>query len=393
MSNITPEARYAYNQILRITAQLNNNIDPTKTFNVSPRVAQTTENVVMQSNAFLKRITNTAVREKGGDILHSGVPRTITKRTRTPDQYGVLRRPSNPTHWSDRSYYCNESEQDSVITWDEIDMWAHLPGFYQKFRDRVTFAQARDRLLVSWWGQDDTSGDTDPALYDRLQDMHKGFFQFMIEENPSNVLGLNADGTIKPIKIDPFAPDADFKTIDQLAYFLRYEILHELYQERNGLRMILGNSLVNYENAALLGSDQQQKPTERTAMKLYLNSQEFGQTKRIKSDEFPHHALFLTEPSNLARYWQRNSFRRKLSENDHEHKGIVSYNFVREDYVVSEAEGAACVHPDAIQFKNEKGEWESPNYATRENPDRTTWAIEKPELAANENTAEIQQAA
>jgi len=379
MPDITPEARHAYNTILMITAQLNGGIDPTQTFNLVPRIAQLTESVIMQSNAFLAKITNVPVREISADILHSGVPKTITKRTSTTDKFGSLRRPSNPTHWADRKYLCHETEQDSVITWNEIDTWAHLKGYYTIFRHRIVFAQARDRLLICWWGQSDAAMDTDPATHERLEDMNKGFHQFMIDHKPENVVGLNADGTIKPIKIDPYDDEADFKTIDQLAYFIRNEVIHPLYRNRTGLRILLGDDLVNYENMALLGSDEQQKPTERTATKLYLKSQEFGQTPRVKSDEFPSRGLFISEISNFSRYWQRTSFRRKLSENDHEHKGIVAYNFVREDYVMSAVEGAACVHPDAIHFKNAKGEWEAANYATENNPEHTTWAMAKPD--------------
>ncbi len=353
---MTPEVRKKLDQLLAFTAKQNGVTDVTKTFNVTPRVEQAIETKVMQGNDFLKVVNNIGVKEVKGDILAFGVPAPITKRTTTPNAQGSLRRPTDPTGLEQRSYECFEVEQDSTITWNKIDMWAHLPNFYERYRDQVMFAQARDRLLMMWWGQDNAA-NSDPAAYPLLQDMNKGFIQFMIEENPDNVLGLNGDGTIKPIKIDAEAADADFRTLNQLAYYMRYEVLHRLFQNRTSLRILIGDELTITENVDLLGNAEQKKPTERRAVEDLLSKQTFGETLRIKSDEFPRRAIVLTEPGNLSRYWQIGSMRRKLEEN-HEKKGLVDYNFEREDYVVEAAEGCAVVHPDAIQLKDADGNWQ-----------------------------------
>lgn len=352
---MTPESRNVINRLLQHTSQQNGGVNPTRVFNVSPRIAQTIEQKIMQSNDFLKNINNVGVKEVKGSILGFGVPATITKRTKTADSMGSKRRPTDPTALEDRDYECFETEQDTIITWDKIDFWAHLPNFYELYRNHVMFAQARDRLLVAWHGQANAN-DTDPDTHTQLEDVNKGFFQFMIEENPANVLGWTGTA-VAPIKIDADAADADFKSLDELTFYLRNDVLHRLYRKRNDLRIIMGDELVTHENGALLGSDEQVKPTERSALKLYLQSQEFGGTMRAESDEFPDRGIFLTEFGNLSRYFQKDTQRRKISEDDHEKKGIVEYNFVREDYVVEAAEGAACVHPDAIQFKDAAGDW------------------------------------
>lgn len=356
---ITNDARAVADRLMAFTAQQNGISDPSKMFNIAPRIEQTIEQKVMQGNDFLKLVNNIGVKEIKGNILAMDVPGTITKRTRTPDpaRNNSLRRPTDPTGLVERFYEVYEVEQDTVISWDKIDMWANLPGFYQRFRNMVMFAQARDRLLTMWYGQTEAA-DTDPAAFPLLQDVNKGFFQFMIEENPAQVLGWDAaTQAVQTIKIDPEDPSADFKTINQLVYVMRYEIMHRLFQNRSDLRVLIGDELTVAENVALLGNAEQDKPSERLAVEKYLPKSVYGETPRIKSDEFPRRGIFLSAPSNLSRYFQIGSTRRKIKEDDHEHKGIVDYNYTREDYVLEAAEGAVCVHPDAILMKDDSGNW------------------------------------
>lgn len=349
MSNVTPQARLRVNEMMA-GLQKDQGIIHGRVTNIAPAVAQTIEERVMQSNVFLGMINNTPVREIKGDILAFGVPGNITKRTRTPNADGTLRRPTDPTALVQRSYECHEVEQDSVITWDKIDAWANLPNFYQRFRKQVMFAMARDRLQIMWHGQTVAAQTEDPML----RDVNEGFFQFMIDELPENVLGLKPDGTIDPIKV---GMGGDFANMDALVYHLRHEMLHRLFRNRTDLRVIVGDELMVHENTALLGASSIHQATERVATDLLLNSRSFGRTDVVQSDEFPLRGVFLSELSNLSRYWQADSYRRKVAEDDHAHKGIVDYSFVREDYVIEAAEGCACVHPDAIQLKNAAGTW------------------------------------
>ena len=359
MSTITNEARAVADKLMEFTAQQAGISDPSKVFNVAPRIEQTIESKVMQTNAFLSRVNNFGVKEIKSSILAMEVPATITKRTRTADpaRNNSLRRPTDPTSLTERFYELFEVEQDTVITWDKIDMWANLPNFYQRYRNMVMFAQARDRLLTMWHGQTEAP-DTDPAAYPSLQDVNKGFFQFMMDENPDQVLGWDAAaGAVNTFKIDPEDPSADFKTINQLVYVMRYEIMHRLFQNRSELRVVIGDDLTVQENVALLGNAEQDKPSERIAVENYLPKSVYGETPRIKSDEFPRRGIFLSALNNYSRYFQIGSTRRKIKEVDHEHKGLVDYNYTREDYVLEAAEGAVCVHPDAILMKDDSGAW------------------------------------
>ena len=353
MSSVTPAARKAVDAMMAGLTTTKQAIIPGKITNIAPAVAQTIETKVMQTNAFLSAVNNVPVREVKGQVLAFGVPQTVTRRTRTANSDGTLRRPSDPTALVAREYECHEVEYDNVISWDKIDAWAHLPKFYDRFRTQVLFAQARDRLMVAWNGQK-VAPDSNPTAYPNLEDINEGFIQYMINELPENVLGLNPDGTIDPIKV---GAGGDFANMDALVYHLRYEMLHKLFRNRNSLRVLIGDELMVRENTALLGASSINQATERAATGMLLNSRSFGRTDVTESDEFPLRGVFLSELGNLSRYWQADSYRRKVAEDDHLHKGIVDFTFVREDYVVEAAEGCACVHPDAIQLKDASGNW------------------------------------
>lgn len=351
MSSITVAARQRVDEMMA-GLQRDQGVIAGRITNVSPRTAQTIEDKVMQTNDFLKLVNNTPVKEVKGDILAFGVPSPITKRTTNPNPNadGTLRRPTDPTGLVQRQYECHEVEQDSLISWDKIDAWAHLPNFYERFRQQVMFAMARDRLMVMWHGQTVAAQSSDAGL----RDINEGFFQFMINELPENVLGLNPDGTVAAIKV---GDGGDFPNLDALVYYMRHELLHRLFRNRAGLRVIVGDELMVHENTALLGASSINQATERVATDLLLNSRSFGRTDVVQSDEFPLRGVFLSELSNLSRYWQADSYRRKVAEDDHTHKGIVDFSFVREDYVIEAAEGCACVHPDAIHLKDKNGDW------------------------------------
>ena len=352
MANVTPIARNAVDKMMVELSKGKQQLIPGKVTNIEHRTAQTIEDKVQQSNAFLSQVNNIAVTEIKGDILALDTPAYITKRTTTAGADGSKRRASDPTALLQRNYECKEIEQDSVITWDKIDAWAHLPDFYNRFRAAVLFAQGRDRLQVMWNGQTSAPDTSDPEL----RDVNEGFFAYMMRVLPENVLGLNPDKSVNKIKVDASDPDADFKTLDEIVYHLRHELLHKLFRHRTDLRVLVGDDLLVHANASLLGASSIGQATERVATNLLLNSQAFGATDLVKSDQFPSRGLFLSSPKNLSRYWQSSSYRRKVSDDDHRYKGVVDYLFVRECFVAEAAEGCACVHPDSLQLKI-NGEW------------------------------------
>lgn len=347
---MTPEARAALDKLYAFVRKQNGDQDPTRMFNVTPRVAQKLEDKIMQSNVFLKKINSTAVKEITGDTLGFGIPKTITKRTSTADGTGSKRRPSDPTGLVTSTYFCRDIEQDTLIGWDKIDAWAHLEDFYPRIRNMIVFAKARDRLKMAWHGQA-ASANTDPDEYPELQDVMPGLIQHMIATYPENVLGIspgaNGTYTVDEIQVGPGANANGFESLEQLAFHLKQEVVDRLYRNSTDLRILAGDELVVKENTRLYGVDGRM-PSEKVARELYLASQAWGGIQRDISDEFPSRGVFVSALGNLSHYRQEGSLREQYDENDHKAKGVVSYSYQREWLGVEEPPAAAVVHPDAI---------------------------------------------
>lgn len=348
------------NEIFEIVSNTYGADDVRREFEVQPGTVQSLETKIKQSNAFLGQISTVGKIHMKGNIIAMESRKPLTKRS------AKGRRPSDPTGLSDRSYETVDVEKDAVISWDKIDEWRGVPrkgNIYTQYRDIVTHTMATDILRIGWNGQFHAA-DTDPDTYDQLQDVHQGWIQWTIENAPEQVLGIQIDTsdtrgyTVDPIRLgrDGNGNAGDFLTLDELVYHLRQRYVHRLFRKRQDIRALLGDDLVFHENAKLFA--RVEDPTEKNALQKYLDGQTFGRTQPIESDEFPDRGIVLTFPKNIERDYQIDSMRRKLNDNDHEQKGIVDYNFIREDYVVSAPEACVMVHPDAIYLWNEPaGAW------------------------------------
>lgn len=329
--------------------------DPSREFAVKPAIVQELERKIKQSNAFLNQIRVAGKPTLKGQIVSMEGTQPLAKRT----QNG--RRPSDPTAFVDRDFENVDVEKDAVISWLKVDEWRGVTkngDIYTEYRDIITHTNATDTLKIGWNGQFHAA-NTDPAAFPFLQDVHQGWIQYLIEHAPERVLGITPDSSdprgyvIDPIKI---GPGGDFISLDQLVYHVRQRFIDRLYRRRGDMRVLIGDDLTVEENKHLFGVAMQ--PTERNALKEYLKSQNFGRTTLAESDEFPERGIFMTPLKNIARYYEMGTMRRKLNDNDHERKGIVDYNFIREDYVIEMIEACAMVHPDALyMFDEDEGNW------------------------------------
>ena len=359
-NNMTPLAVSALNHALDIISNQNGGVDATQIHNVEPSIAQSIESRIQQKNAFLQQINVTAVTSISAQVLHFGGDKMITKRTSTLQPDGSYRRHSNPAELIARDYFCRDIEQDTLITWDLIDAWAHLPKFYEKLRNHIMSLQARDNLRVMWHGQF-AAPDTDETLYPFGEDIQRGFFQYMIEKYPENVLGISPDltapggYTVDEIRLGPGAGDNGFESADDLAFYIRDAMIHKLYRKDKAQRIIVGDKLSFAEKGRLVGSGAS-APTEKIASKLLLQQHQIGELERLDVDEFPDHGVFVGVPKNFTHYWQRNSVRAEYNKTSHAKKGIMSHYYKRGDNVLEIVEAAACVHPDAIHIPTGYGD-------------------------------------
>lgn len=354
MSRQTVAARNAMDRLYEFIMQFNGGIDPTKIHNIDPQYAQQIEDKTMQGNEFLESITTLGVRDIAGQIIAFDVPRTITKRTNTKQDDGSLRRPTDPTSMVDRHYFCREMEQDVLIAWSYIDAWAHLPDFYTRIRKLIKFAKQRDLLMMMWNGQF-AAANSDPETYGKLQDMMRGFLQYLIEVAPEKVHGITVDAsapggyTIDPIRIGPGAGDNGFESMDEAAFYMKDIMIDRLFRNRKTIRIMAGDELVVTDKGQLMGIGNS-KPTEAVAAKILLRTKQIGEFERKEADEFPMRGLMAVDPVNMQHLWQLDSVRAKYDEDSHEKKGVLSYYYKNCDNVIANPEACAAFHPDAIEL-------------------------------------------
>lgn len=348
----TTKGRIAMDNMYEFIMQHNGGFDPTKVFNIEPEYAQKIETKLMQDNAFLSQINTMMVDQLMGDVLAFGVPDTITGRTNTLQGDGSLRRPTDPTALQQRSYHCREIEQDAILTWKKIDRWGHLVDFYSRFKASVRFAQQRDMLLMMWNGQGH-SATTNKADHPLLQDVMRSFPQYMIEEYPENVVGVNVDPaapggyTVDEIRIGPGAGDNGFENIDIAVNYLRSMHIHRLFRKRGSMRALIGDQLLIKDKQQMMGVPNT-KLTERVAAQILAKTDAVGETTRAESDELPDHMIMVSELNNFSHYWLEDSVRAQYDEQSHGKKGVVNYYYKECDNVMETAEAAALFHPDSI---------------------------------------------
>lgn len=365
--------------------------DPTKEFSVNPTVVQSLERKIKQSNEFLNLITVSGKATMKGQIISMEGRAPLAKRT------AKGRRPTDPTGFNDRSFENVAVEKDAVISWDKVDEWRGVTqngDIYTEYRDIVTHTNATDILRIGWNGQMHAT-TTDPDAFDRLQDVHPGWIQYMIEEAPEQVIGILPDATdplgyvVDPIRLgrDGDGNRGDFLTLDEMVFHLRQRFIHRLHRRRGDLRALLGDDLVFNENKKLFA--RVEDPTEKNALQKYLDGQTFGRTLPVASDEFSERGIFLTFTKNIERCYQMDSMRRKLNDNDHIEKGIVDYNYIREDYIIPLPEATVCVHPDAIYLWDEgNGDDLEPAWRPAAEAWKAAGALRPESLAAGSGAAE-----
>lgn len=339
-----------HNQLRRIY----NTADPRQPFDVDAGVVTKILARIKERNDFLNKINVTTVSQIAGKTLGFGVPSLLMKRTTSKQDNGFnYRRPSDPFSLGATDYKCLPSESDPLLTWEKLDNFAHLPNFYELYRDEIDLIRAADTVRVGWWGQY-AAPNTDPIANPMGQDIHIGWLQHLINVAPDQVMGLNKDGSIDTIRIGNRA-DADFKSLDQAVNELRQVHLNKYFRNSQQLRVMVGHELSAHERAMYFG--EVKDPSEINARDLMLAQLRFGEVAIERVDDTPDRLLYLSPLNNISHYTQVDTVRRQVVDS-HEHKGIVDYLHANTCYVNEHAEGAAALHPDAVAlWDDEANDW------------------------------------
>ncbi|MNG64347.1 Phage major capsid protein, P2 family [compost metagenome] len=277
---------------------------------------------VQTRSDFLQKINMPLVMDIQGEKVFSGLQQTITGRR----ENGRYRQVIDP---NGAKYLCVETDSGIVISWLRMDTWARMgPQFMALYAMYVQQQIALDQCMVGWRGIS-VAANTDTTANPLLEDVNKGWMQWMRDNKPENIMEEGA----KAGKISIYGTDADYANLDDLGYDLR-QGLGEAHRERTDLVFMVGADLVAKE-AAIVSKDKGLVPTERAAVKQFDLMGTFGGMPATIPPNFPARGAVITTYNNLSLYTQDASMRRQVKDDD-DIKGVVDSYLRREAYVVED---------------------------------------------------------
>ncbi|EPH7220481.1 phage major capsid protein, P2 family [Serratia marcescens] len=332
------QTRFAFNAYLSQLARIYSVeiAELSSKFSVEPSVAQTLEDTIQQSTAFLTLVNVIAVSEQSGQLLGLGVGSTIAGTTDTSSKD---REPTDPTAMTDTEYKCEQTNFDTAITYAKLDMWAKFQDFQTRIRDAIVKRQALDRIMIGFNGvkRAKTSNRAENPL---LQDVNKGWLQKLREDAPDNVMGSTTkDGetTAGSVKV---GKGGAYLNLDALVMDAVNELIDPIFQDDDEMVVICGRELLSDKYFPLVNSEQAN--TEKLAADLIISQKRMGGLQAVRAPYFPANALLITRLDNLSIYWQEDTRRRSVIDNPKRDR-IENYESVNEAYVVEDYRCAALI--------------------------------------------------
>ena len=321
------ETRKLFEQYTAQIASANGVNDVTKTFTVSPSVAQRLETRIQESSSFLQAINMVMVPEQSGQALGLGVGSTIAGRTNTAT---TDREPSNVLALDGYDYTCVHTDLDTAITWAQLDAWAKFPDFLTRYRNAVTIRQALDRIMIGWNGTS-AAVSTDRSENPLLQDVNIGWIKKVRTNRVTQI--MSNDGKEGSSAIAVGSVGAEYVNLDALVFDLVSSMIDPWYREDPNLRVIVGRQLLADHYFPLINKEQ--VPTEMQAAQIVVSQKRIGGLPAVQVPFFPANALCVTTLDNLSIYTQEGSRRRNIVENPKRSR-VEDYQSVNDAYVVED---------------------------------------------------------
>jgi len=332
------KTRFAFNAYLTQLARLNG-IDVTdlsSKFSVEPSVAQTLEDRIQESAAFLTQINVMGVSEQSGQTLGLGVGGSIAGTT---DTTAKDREPTDPTLMANVEYKCEQTNFDTALTYAKLDMWAKFQDFQVRIRDAIVKRQSLDRIMIGFNGERraKTSNRVENPL---LQDVNKGWLQKIREDAPDNVMGSTTnDGVITKDAVK-VGKGGSYANLDALVMDAVNELIDPIFQDDDELVVICGRELLSDKYFPLVNNEQAN--TEKLAADLIISQKRMGGLQAVRAPYFPANAVLITRLDNLSIYWQEDTRRRSVIDNPKRDR-IENFESVNEAYVVEDYRCIALV--------------------------------------------------
>lgn len=351
------DTRIQYDKYTQQIGKLNGVADPSRSFTVTPAVAQTLRAKLKLTSDFLSRINVIPVVAQEGDKVGVGVKGTIASRTDTRQKD---RAPRYPGDLDETTYRCEKTDFDTLIRYETLDAWAHQPNFQTLVRDAIINAKALDIITIGFNGVF-VAPTTDPTKYPLLQDVNKGWLQHIREDTPErhmagyalkaekrDATGRVTEGGAIYVGAGKVGTEVDFVSVDALVYEA-IELLHENYREDTDLVVIVGRELVHDKYFRIVNAAGD-RATEQLARDVLLSDKKLGGLTAVRVPKFPKNAMLITTLANLSVYEQIGTERRKIEDNAKRDQ-IENYESVNHAYVVEDSGKAVLVENIVMGLK------------------------------------------
>ncbi|ADU61471.1 MAG: phage major capsid protein, P2 family [Pseudodesulfovibrio sp.] len=317
----------------------------TQGFTVAPTVEQRLQDAITEQSEFLPLINVITVSELVGQNVLGSASGPVSGRTDTKVD-GNERTPRDVLGLGSFPYQLYQTNSDVYIRYDTLDAWAKFKDFAERYTRYVQERIANDREMAGWYGVD-AAADTDMTANPLLQDVNKGWLQYMRAHLPANILIEGA--TTGEIRI---GTTGDFANLDHAVSDLLQGIPRYL---RKGLITLVGDELISHEHAGLykaIGNTPSEKVLATQSLSL------LGGLPWMTPSNFPGRGLVITPLKNLSIYVQEESWRRKVEDNPKKDR-IEDYNSRNEGYVVEVPEQLVGVEFDNVKISRDGGTtWE-----------------------------------
>lgn len=327
MKNAT---RLLFSGYLNDQAKLNGVQSVGEKYNVAPTIQQKLENRIQESSAFLKSINIVPVDEMQGAKLGLGTDGPVASRTDTTTKDRVTRDASN---LEGRGYECAQTNYDTHIRYNKLDMWAKFKDFQLRIARAVQQQCALDRIMIGFNGTS-VAADTDRVLNPLLQDVNVGWLQKLRVEAPARV--IKQGSTANKVRI---GAGGDYKTLDGLVYDAHKSLLEPWHAAAGDLVAIVGRGLMHDKLFPLV--DDQAAPTEMLAADIVRSQMRLGGLGAITVPFIPDGAVFVTSLTNLSIYYQDGGRRRHVLDNPKRDR-IETYESSNDAFVIEDL-GKACL--------------------------------------------------
>jgi P2 family phage major capsid protein len=327
--------RKSFNQMCARLATAYGVESVTRQFTVAPSIEQRLQDKIVEQSEFLPKINVITVDEMAGENILGSASGPVSGRTDTSVP-GAERAPRDVLGLDKYLYQLFQTNSDVYMRYATMDAWAKFPDFHNRYVRYVQRRIANDRELVGWYGVE-AAADTDLVAAPLLQDVNKGWMQYMRDNLPANVL---AEGAV-PDEIH-IGAGGDYLNLDNAVADLALGIPRYM---RTGLVTLIGDELIGQEKSLLyaaIGAT----PTEKTLATASLTL--FGGLPWLTPSNFPGRGLVITSFDNLSIYVQSDTWRRNIKDKPEKDR-VEDYNSRNEGYVVETPEKFV-----ALEFANVK---------------------------------------